>query len=227
VLRGLHRFHLVRGSHARAREFAEQCVTLGQNVDDSDLMLEGHLALRESSFYMGRLISAQQHLTEAISLYKADKHRPSATRSVQDPSVAFRFHLALTTQLLGYPDRAANINGTNLSLADELAHPFSSAHALTSAAVFYQLRRDRELTREYAEAALEASRSGQFSLFVAEATILLGWALAQQGQTEEGIVRMREGLTAWRATGAELWTPLFLDCSPIVTALVRWKMRPS
>jgi predicted ATPase len=30
------------------------------------------------------------------------------------------------------------------------------------------------------------------------------WALAQQGQTEEGIEQMPQGMMAWRAAGAEL-----------------------
>jgi predicted ATPase len=37
-----------------------------------------------------------------------------------------------------------------------------------------------------------------------------GWALAERGQKEEGIIQMRQGLTASRATGAELWRPSFL-----------------
>ena len=37
-----------------------------------------------------------------------------------------------------------------------------------------------------------------------------GWALAEQGQIEEGITHMRRGLAAWRATGAELVQPYFL-----------------
>jgi predicted ATPase len=41
-------------------------------------------------------------------------------------------------------------------------------------------------------------------LFHAEGTFVRGWALAQQGQLEEGIVQMRQGITAFRAAGAEL-----------------------
>src|SRR5262249_2203386 len=35
-------------------------------------------------------------------------------------------------------------------------------------------------------------------------TILRGWALTEQGQGEEGITQMRQGLASWWATGAEL-----------------------
>jgi predicted ATPase len=36
------------------------------------------------------------------------------------------------------------------------------------------------------------------------------WALAEQGQAEEGLIQMRRGLDAWRATGTELLRPWFL-----------------
>ena len=42
-----------------------------------------------------------------------------------------------------------------------------------------------------------------FPLWVALGTILRGWALAMQGQGEEGMAQMRQGLAAWRATGAD------------------------
>jgi hypothetical protein len=41
-------------------------------------------------------------------------------------------------------------------------------------------------------------------------TILRGWALTEQGQEEEGIVQMRQGLAAFRAMGAELFCPSWL-----------------
>jgi len=42
---------------------------------------------------------------------------------------------------------------------------------------------------------------------VAQGTILRGWALAEQGQSAEGIAQMRQGIAAWPATGAELSVP--------------------
>ena len=38
-------------------------------------------------------------------------------------------------------------------------------------------------------------------------TSLHGWALAMQGQGEEGMAQVRQGITAWRATGAALNVP--------------------
>src|SRR4029434_5781640 len=44
---------------------------------------------------------------------------------------------------------------------------------------------------------------------VAWATITRGWALSEQGEIEEGIEQMRQGLTALRSTGAKLSLPLW------------------
>ncbi len=46
--------------------------------------------------------------------------------------------------------------------------------------------------------------------WLAVGTTLQGWALADQGQTEEGIAQMRQGLAAARATGSESQRSYFL-----------------
>ncbi len=43
-----------------------------------------------------------------------------------------------------------------------------------------------------------------FPEWSAQGTILRGWALAEQGQGEEGVAQMRQGLAAYQATGSEL-----------------------
>ncbi len=49
-----------------------------------------------------------------------------------------------------------------------------------------------------------------FAFWVVQGTIMRGWALATQGQGEAGIAQMRQGLTAWHASGQELERPYFL-----------------
>jgi predicted ATPase len=41
-------------------------------------------------------------------------------------------------------------------------------------------------------------------------TVLQGWALARQGAGTEGIARLRKGLAAYRATGAEAFSTYYL-----------------
>jgi predicted ATPase len=52
---------------------------------------------------------------------------------------------------------------------------------------------------------------GAFPLWYAMGTCLYGWALAMQGQGAEGLTQLRQGLDAYRATGAEIQRPHFLS----------------
>jgi predicted ATPase len=40
--------------------------------------------------------------------------------------------------------------------------------------------------------------------------VVRGWELAQSDRMENGITEMRQGLAAYGATGAEIWSPYFL-----------------
>ena len=63
---------------------------------------------------------------------------------------------------------------------------------------------------EQAEAAVALSTEQGFPLWAAQGTTLRGWALAMQGQGEEGIAQVRQGIAAWRATGAAAVRPILL-----------------
>ena len=69
--------------------------------------------------------------------------------------------------------------------------------------MLHQFRREGQVAQERAEALITLSDEQGFPFWLALGTILQGWALAEQGQGEEGIAQIRQGLAAWRATGAE------------------------
>jgi predicted ATPase len=70
--------------------------------------------------------------------------------------------------------------------------------------LFHQFRRDHQVAHEQSLELMRLSLENGFVLYEAEATICLGLALAQKGQFEEGIAQMRQGFTAFQATGAQL-----------------------
>jgi len=89
-------------------------------------------------------------------------------------------------------------------LAHELSHPYSLAWAWCWTTYVYQFRRDVLAVLKHAEAGVALSTEQGFPLWAALGTSLRGWALAMQGQGEEGIVQVRQGIAAWQATGAAL-----------------------
>jgi predicted ATPase len=200
VLLGLEAFYYVRGELQTARELGEQSLSLAQRLQDPVRLLQAHYALGITLFNLGELASVREHLEQVIALHDPQKHPP---RAVQDPGVACLSYAAWALWLLGYPEQALKRSREALTLAQELSHPFSLAVALCWAATLHQCRREEQLARERGEAVITLSTEQGFPFWVAHGTITRGWALAMQGQGEEGIAQLRQGLAAWRATGAE------------------------
>jgi predicted ATPase len=209
VLRGLQIFYLVRAEHKTARELGEQLLTLAQRVQDPVFLLGTHLALGQTLYPLGELASAREHLELGIALHDPQQNRSLAWAG-SHPGVACLSYMAWVLWHLGYPDQALKRSYEALTLAQELSHPFTLAFALNWAAWLHQSRREEQPTRERAEATITLSTEQGFPLWLAWGTILRGWALAEQGQAEEGITQMRQGLAAWQATGAKNFRLHFL-----------------
>ena len=209
VLFGLWRFYVVRPQLHTARELGETLLRLAQRTDDPALAVIAHYALGVTWFYLGALPAARQHLEEGIARYTPDQRRALVFRMGHDPGVACRAYAAGTLWLLGYPEQALARLHEALALAHELSHPFSLAFARCWAAFVSQFRRDVPAVHEHAEAAVALSTEQGFPLWAALGTSLRGWALAMQGQGEEGMAQVRQGIAAWRATGAALLVPYF------------------
>jgi predicted ATPase len=111
---------------------------------------------------------------------------------------------------LGYPDQAAQRAEAALTYAQKLAHPVTLTWVLCQGAIIAQFRRAVPATYERAEAAIALGTARGFQHVVAWSTVLRGWALAMQGQGEAGITQMRQGLTDWQCTGAEMDRPHLL-----------------
>jgi class 3 adenylate cyclase/predicted ATPase len=218
VLFGLWRFYVVRAQLHTARELGETLLRLAQRTDNPTLAVIAHHALGGTWFQLGALPAARLHLEEAIARYTPDQRRALVFRMGPDPGVGCRAFVAQTLWLLGYPEQALAHLHEALALAQELSHPYSLAYARCHVAIVSQLRRDVLAVHEQAEAAITLSTEQRFPLWVALGTIFRGWALAMQGQGEAGLAQIRQGIAAWRATGAALFVPCFCTMLADVSA---------
>jgi predicted ATPase len=209
VLYGLWWFYLVRSQLHTARELGETLLRLAQRAHDPALAVAAHHALGFTWFNLGVLPAARQHLEEGSARYTPDLRRAPVFRIGQDPGVGCRGFAARTLWLLGYPEQALARLHEALALAHELSHPYSLAFVRAFAAFVSQCRRDVLATYEHAEAAVALATAQGFPLWIGLGTILRGWALAMQGQREEGLAQVRQGLAAWQATGAAVLVPFF------------------
>ena len=210
VLYGLWQFYLARGDYTLARQLGEELLGLAAQRNEPPLSVIAHMTLGLTSYYLGELLSARRHLEEGIAVYTPAQRSSPLFRAGLDPGVGCHVTAARTLWSLGYPDQALARVHDGLALAAELAHPFSSAFALTVATWVYQFRREEQDVSEHADAAVTLSTEQGFALYLAVGTIVRGWALTTQGQDEEGLRQMRRALTDFRATGAEVDVPYYL-----------------
>ncbi len=210
VLQGLLAFYRVRADFQTARELAEQFLSLAQTPEYSAFLVDAHEEMGVTLFQVGELGPSRAHLEQAIAIYDPQQPRSAATVPGHVPAVLCLSHLAWALWLLGHPDQALKRSQEALILAEELSHPFSIVFALNFAAVLHRFRHERQAAKERSEAVIALSTEHGFPFWIAGATILQGWALAMEGETEEGIAQMRQGLAAWQATGAEVGVPHYL-----------------
>jgi class 3 adenylate cyclase/predicted ATPase len=209
VLYGLWRFYLAGPQLHTAREIGETLLRLAQSTYDPALAVIAYYTLGCTLLFLGALPAARRHLGEGMARYMPDQRRVPAFRMGYDLGVACRGWAAFALWLLGYPEQALARAHEALALALALSHPLSLAYARVSAAVVSRCHRDVLAIREHAEAAVALATEQGFAFMVALGTSVRGWALAMQGQGAVGLAQVRQGIAAWRASGAALLVPYY------------------
>ncbi|HEV8716897.1 MAG TPA: tetratricopeptide repeat protein, partial [Candidatus Binatia bacterium] len=210
VLFGLCRFHNNRAELQTVRELTEQFLKLAHRVEPTHLV-GAHYTLGGNLYWLGEIAAAREHLEQGIALYDRQKHHSLAFVYGTDPGVSCLSYLAWALWNLGYPDQARERVEEALALAQELSHPFSQALAGHSATRIHQLCREKHTTQEQAETQIAFSSDRGSPYWVVLGTIYRGWALAAQGQGEEGIAQMRQALAAHQAMGLGLAMTYYLS----------------
>jgi predicted ATPase/DNA-binding winged helix-turn-helix (wHTH) protein len=202
--------YLVRGQLLRAHELSQQLLSLAESENDTEHLLEARVALGNTFYLQGALGQGQTQFEEALGIYDPKRHRSHAYVYTFDPGVFCLGRIVMTLPALGYVDLAMEKTRALLALAREVSHPPSLVLALMCACEFYLLRRETDPANELSESAMRVAEEQGLDNFLGQATGYSGAALAQKGQTSEGISRIRQGLAACRDTGAVLFRPFFL-----------------
>lgn len=208
VLRGLWEFHELRGDLITALELAEELFRLALAVDDPAFRLIAHDVLGDTLYWRGEFTRSLEHLERGIELYRFDEHRALAHQHAgYDPGVACRSFSAYALWYLGYPDRAVRRNEEAIALAQELSQTFSMILAVEFGAVVRHLRRESSLAKAGAETDVALSTEQVNAYFLGCGMVEQGWAIAQEGQVDEGLALIVRGMDGCRSSGAVLELP--------------------
>jgi predicted ATPase/class 3 adenylate cyclase len=204
VLRGLWVFYNVHAELQTARTLGEQLLRLAQQTRDPGLLLQAHEAIAGTAQFAGAFTLSRMHCEQGLALYDPLQHRSLAFVYGHDSGIGCLTRLVLELWLLGYPDQALTKANELLTQAQHLTHVHSQAMALSQSAFHHQYRREGQLMQRQAEAMIALSEEHGLSFMLALGTIQRGWAMAEQGQLEEGITHLRHGLAAAQNTGGQL-----------------------
>jgi len=210
ALCGLRVFYFLRAELSKARELGVQLLHLAQRQDDTGLLVEAHRSLGTTAFNLGEFQFSRTHLLQVMELYDPHQHQFHTFLYSQDPGMVGLSYQAMNLWILGYPSQALQKMFEALALHQKVAHAISLAFTLSSATRLHRLRREEHLFQKRLEASLALCTEHGFKQFWATGQIHRGWGLTMQGQVEEGIAQMHQGLIALRATGAELGRPYWL-----------------
>jgi class 3 adenylate cyclase/predicted ATPase len=198
-------FHFIRAEYQVAQAMAAQLLDLAQHQHDPARLLQAHHALGQTLYHVGAFTPARLHQEQGITL--ADPRRPTpldttsgtGTRHIE---VSCRALVARVLWVLGYPDQAVQRGQEARTLAHTRAHPYDLADVLLHCVYLHAHRGEWQTAQTHAEAALALATEHGFAFYEARGALYRGAVLAAQGQSEEGIAQMRQGLAALRATGA-------------------------
>ena len=210
VLRGEGQYRMIRGESEIARQLGNRCAALTAGSHDHGMHLETHHLFWTNSFFMGEYAAAEFHSSRGTALYERERDHALAFKySGHDPGVCCRCFTALVQCLHGYPDKSLSTCDDALELAQDLGHPLTTALTYWTRSFAHMLRGEPELARQWAEREIAVCEEYVLPLLLSQGTFQLGWSLAQLGDLDEGIERMREGIAAISATGAEMGLPYF------------------
>jgi predicted ATPase len=204
ALHGLRYAYLIPGDLRGARPLTEQLLALAERRQDREQLAYAHVEMGMELLWSAELIAARRHLEQGIALYDPEWGRPGS--SLQGVNCAASCHTFLTRVCwhLGYPEQALQHSGQAIAIAEDISPPFGQAIALIWTVALHQLRGETRQTQELAEASLALAIEQGFPFLAAVAMVFRGWAMVEQGESEEGIAQLRQGLVAYRATGAEM-----------------------
>jgi predicted ATPase len=210
ALWGLWSFYVVKGQYSDALMLAQNLLQLAESINDQDLRLFAHFAVGNTSFILGRLEEALDHLSWVEDHYEVATHSSLAVMYGQDPAVTALSWKSCAEWLMGYPDKAVETIEAAIKLARQLDHSFSLAYALYCATWLFQLRQESDSLQTYAQELIPLSKTYGFPFWISTGMIQQGWAIAQEGRLEEAISQMDEAIGLWRSIGAGIGEPYYL-----------------
>jgi tetratricopeptide (TPR) repeat protein len=195
----------LQGEMTAAQQIAEQLMEIAQRSGSRFGLTLAHSTLGLPSVFRGQLTRAMQHLEATIASY----NESDWSGDVWNPHVDALSSMGVLLWNLGSGDQGRAKIRESISLSECLKSPGCIAVSLGNASGFYMNLREPGTVREAAERLSTLASEQQLPQFVAQGSVYRGWAMAEQGRTDEGIALIRAGLGSLATLGTRSGLPRF------------------
>jgi class 3 adenylate cyclase/predicted ATPase len=202
--------HVFRGEFDLALRVDEDVLRLSGRRNDSAGLVLGHLSSGRTLWLVGKFGASRSHLEAVLALYDPISHSSLVHHTTTHPHVNSQAILGIDLFCLGFPDQALAQSKPAIAEARRLAHPVTLAVTLGCGAILLSLVGDGAALDEWADELVAVTTEQGIPSWRALGTIHRGWVKVKNGDVTEGILLLRSGSIAFRATGAELWMPHYI-----------------
>jgi len=206
---GQSRYHAHRGELDRAQSIAEDLLHLSRRRNDSAGLVMGHYSSGRNLMFAGSFASSRSHLETVLALYDPNSHHSLVRQTGIHPQLAAQAALAIVLFCLGFPDQALSQSNKAIAEARRLPHPPTLAMSLGIAALLLSIIGDDIGLEQRADGLVAVATDQGFPFYRATGAIFRGWAKAKNADVTEGMSLLRAGSSAYCATGATAWMPLY------------------
>jgi len=201
---GLSFYHSGRGELELAQRLDEDLLRSGQQRNDPLWLILAHYACGRSQLVTGNPGSSREHFEEVLRLYDPAAHGALYRHSANHLLPLSHLFLGVALLGLGFPDQAMAQGSEGMAEARRLAHPPSLAASMAFNARLHLLAENDAALKEQADELIALSTERGLGYWLALGTLYRGWAEVKCGDVAKGILLLRNGLSAHRATGALL-----------------------
>jgi len=207
VLYGQFLHNLMRAELQKARELAQEMLSLGEAQNKPPLTLMGRRLAGVTALAFGDFDTAASYLERCLKDFDPADRPFYASLAIDDLRINMMGYFSNALIHLGRLHEAQARMTATLDEARRFSHGYTLVHALMTACLFSWCRADWTSLLRYVEEALELSSRHGFALFQAWGEAFHGCALAALGRAEEGLPILHRGLAVTRAIGQRQHLP--------------------
>lgn len=209
VLRALASYYVQTGDSRSALEIGKELLELGEESNDQNMIIEGHVVIGISLLYVD-VDNCLINLDKAIDLYDPTTHPSSRFYLGPNTGVIARISAALMRWESGDLEQAVKRATEAVQMARDIDHPYSIAYALYHNG-FLAISRGRfEECLGFAKELAQISEENDYVLWRTLSTVLEGVSRTALGDIETGLAMTEAGVEFYKG----LTTP------PVFWALV-------